>query len=307
MNIIETLSGPLIGALIGYGTNYIAVKMLFRPLHPIKIGKYTLPFTPGIIPKGKDRIALALGSAVGGTLFTKEDIETTLLAEDTKKAIVDDLMNGIRQLSKSENTIKQVSGSYLSDQDYESMKMNMESFISNKLLDGMEKLHLGSLIAEEGGKAIKEKTQGTMFAMFVNDKLIASIADPIGEKVNEYIMGEGKEKIESLISKEIEDLEQKSVHEILEDLSNNKATQLSINRETVRGIIEKVYMDIIHDKAELFIKQIDIAKVVEDKVKAMDVMELEELVLSVMKKELNDIVSLGAIIGFTIGLLNLLF
>ena len=37
----------------------------------------------------------------------------------------------------------------------------------------------------------------------------------------------------------------------------------------------------------------------------MDVMELENMVLSVMKKELNTIVNLGALIGFVIGILNI--
>ena len=67
---LAMLAGPVIGAGIGYFTNYIAVKMLFRPLHPVKIGNYTLPFTPGIIPKGRERLARALGNAVGNTLFT---------------------------------------------------------------------------------------------------------------------------------------------------------------------------------------------------------------------------------------------
>ena len=45
MTILEIIAGPAIGAVIGYCTNYIAVKMLFRPLKPIKIGNRTLPFT----------------------------------------------------------------------------------------------------------------------------------------------------------------------------------------------------------------------------------------------------------------------
>ena len=61
MSVIEILAGPVIGGVIGYFTNYIAVKMLFRPLKPVKIGGRTLPFTPGIIPKGKPRLAKALG------------------------------------------------------------------------------------------------------------------------------------------------------------------------------------------------------------------------------------------------------
>ena len=65
MNILHYLSGPAIGAVIGYFTNYIAVKMLFRPLKEVKIGRFTLPFTPGMIPKRKDALACAVGKAVG--------------------------------------------------------------------------------------------------------------------------------------------------------------------------------------------------------------------------------------------------
>jgi len=38
----------------------------------------------------------------------------------------------------------------------------------------------------------------------------------------------------------------------------------------------------------------------------MDVREFEQLVLSVMKKELQAVVNLGALIGFVIGLINLI-
>ena len=46
--------------------------------------------------------------------------------------------------------------------------------------------------------------------------------------------------------------------------------------------------------------------VVEEKINAMDVRELESLILSVMKHELGMVVNLGALIGFVLGLLNLL-
>ena len=50
---LTIIAGPLIGAVIGYFTNYLAVKMLFRPRREIKIGSKTLPFTPGVIPERK--------------------------------------------------------------------------------------------------------------------------------------------------------------------------------------------------------------------------------------------------------------
>ena len=44
---------------------------------------------------------------------------------------------------------------------------------------------------------------------------------------------------------------------------------------------------------------------VEEKINAMPIDELERLIYDVMKKELNAIINLGALIGFILGLLNL--
>ena len=52
---LQNLSGPIIGAIIGYCTNYIAVKMLFYPRNEVKVCGHKVPFTPGAIPKGKPR------------------------------------------------------------------------------------------------------------------------------------------------------------------------------------------------------------------------------------------------------------
>ena len=77
----------MIGAVIGYFTNYIAVKMLFRPLKPVRLGKFTLPFTPGIIPR-KDKLAEAIGNAVGHNLFTKQDMQNLFQEEKIRNSIL---------------------------------------------------------------------------------------------------------------------------------------------------------------------------------------------------------------------------
>ena len=64
MEILRIISGPLIGAAIGYFTNFIAIKMMFYPRREIKIRGHVLPFTPGAIPKGKARLAKAAGKIV---------------------------------------------------------------------------------------------------------------------------------------------------------------------------------------------------------------------------------------------------
>ena len=86
---LTIIAGPLIGAVIGYFTNYLAVKMLFRPRREIKIGSKTLPFTPGVIPKGKPRLARVIGRTVADTLVTGEDIRKSLLSDSMQEAVAD--------------------------------------------------------------------------------------------------------------------------------------------------------------------------------------------------------------------------
>ena len=78
------LAGPFIGAIIGYITNYIAVKMLFRPYEAKYVFGKRVPLTPGIVPKSKDRVARAIASAVMGNLLTPEDLEKNLLKAELK-------------------------------------------------------------------------------------------------------------------------------------------------------------------------------------------------------------------------------
>lgn len=60
------------GSVIGYITNWLAIKMLFRPHTEKRIFGIKIPFTPGLIPKEKDRIAKSVGDAIGTHLLTSE-------------------------------------------------------------------------------------------------------------------------------------------------------------------------------------------------------------------------------------------
>jgi uncharacterized membrane protein YheB (UPF0754 family) len=72
------LMPPLLGALIGYVTNYIAIRMLFRPLRPWRLFGIRLPLTPGIIPAKRGELAQRMGEMVGSHLLTADDIRQTL-------------------------------------------------------------------------------------------------------------------------------------------------------------------------------------------------------------------------------------
>ena len=79
---LEFLIGPLVGGLIGYITNGIAIKMLFRPLRPLYLFGKRVPFTQGIIPKERDRIAHSVGEVVARELINQETLKENLLSQE---------------------------------------------------------------------------------------------------------------------------------------------------------------------------------------------------------------------------------
>ena len=297
MTILEIIAGPAIGAVIGYCTNYIAVKMLFRPLKPVKIGNKTLPFTPGIIPKGQGRIARALGQAVGEHLLTKEDFKKMLLSEDIKNAVVDAVLQKIEKLKDTEASLEEFLSQYTGQEEYDLMRDKLEDYITEKITEGVENLDIGAIIVEEGTKEIKEKFKGGMLSMFLNDDLIQSVATPIGNKVDEYIKENGEEKIRPAVVAQMAAAENKSVAQWVEIFP--------VSDKKFRQIIENIYVKFVNEKAEELAEKFHVAEIVEEKINAMDVLELENLLLGIMKKELNAVVSLGAVIGFILGLLNI--
>lgn len=299
MNVIEILAGPVIGAVIGYFTNYIAVKMLFRPLKPVKIEGKTLPFTPGIIPKGKARLAKALGKAVGERLLTGEDIQKMLLSREMKDTVLDAVVKGIQEVQHSQDSLEDFLEQYMTSEDYEAMRGRLEEFITEKISQGLENLDVGKIIAEEGAKEIKEKFQGTMVSMFLKEDLIKSIAEPIGDKVGEYIRENGRDKIRPIVVGEIAAAESRPICQWFESIP--------LGEEKIRQLTEKIYIRLAEKKAGELSEKFHVDQIVEEKVNQMDVLEVEEVLLGIMKKELNAVVNLGAVIGFVIGLLNLLF
>ena len=56
----NVILAPVVGGIIGYITNDLAIKMLFHPYKPIYIGKFRVPFTPGLIPSQKNGLQKGL-------------------------------------------------------------------------------------------------------------------------------------------------------------------------------------------------------------------------------------------------------
>jgi hypothetical protein len=78
---------PIVGAGIGLFTNWLAIKMLFRPLAERRLFGLRVPFTPGILPRERQRIASSLGDTVAIDLLDEKTIATRLRSPAFKDAI----------------------------------------------------------------------------------------------------------------------------------------------------------------------------------------------------------------------------
>ena len=72
------LGPPFIGAFIGYLTNKVAIRMLFRPLKAWRILGIRVPMTPGVIPSKRHEFAMNMGEMVGEHLLTSTEIGKAL-------------------------------------------------------------------------------------------------------------------------------------------------------------------------------------------------------------------------------------
>lgn len=78
-NIMRLVLMVVIGGLIGYLTNRIAIKMLFRPVNPVKILFFTIQ---GVFPKRKDQMAISLADTIETELLSKDVIMDKILNEE---------------------------------------------------------------------------------------------------------------------------------------------------------------------------------------------------------------------------------
>lgn len=194
INVIKIALLAIIGSLIGWITNKIAIKLIFRPLNPVKIPIIGITLQ-GVIPKRKGEIAESIGQTVEKELIQAEDV--------------------------------------------------LDSLITDEKID----LSLA---------ALKEK-----------------IAEIVEEKMSRFIV-----------------------------LSNFNKTIINY----VNGVIDEegktYFKEMIHKISSQTANEVNISKIVEDRINSYDLSKIENIIMEVTKKELGYIEFLGAVLGLFIGIMQ---
>ncbi|MFD2370007.1 DUF445 domain-containing protein [Brevibacillus sp. GCM10020057] len=108
MNVWMFLLNVAVGSAIGGVTNELAIRMLFRPLKPWYIGRWRVPFTPGLIPGRRDDIAIQMGRLVEEHLLTTEGVKRALTQSGLEQQLAEWIDRVAREWMTDEQCVREV-------------------------------------------------------------------------------------------------------------------------------------------------------------------------------------------------------
>lgn len=129
-SVIKILILATIGGVIGYITNVIAIKLIFRPIIPIKIPIINKEII-GLIPKRKTEIATNIGTIIQEEFLSLDEILDNIVTEDDKQSVVEYIRVKLKliineKLSLAPSSIKRIIQEYIYDFIEEEIKHSID-------------------------------------------------------------------------------------------------------------------------------------------------------------------------------------
>lgn len=262
----------IVGAIIGYITNWFAIKMLFRPHYEKRFLGVHVPFTPGLIPKEKARIARSVGETVGAYLLSPEIIMDSISNGENNHKIKRWLEYKINNLKESDKTLKDFTKNLSEEQFgdfFSTIEKSITDFIYSEIKDQSSKNEtieavskqkvLGEIVPDSIIVSIKEYIEG-------NDENIVNGLREIFE--TPYIKTRLKESITEAVSQNVSRLITRfvSVELITEKIFNaieNYIHNPNINKNiaiimttSIDKLLEKeISTETLYDYISLFTKK----------------------------------------------------
>lgn len=273
--MVDFLVTVTIGTIIGYFTNWLAIKMLFRPYREKKLFGIRLPFTPGIIPKNRYQLSTKVGESVGQHLLTPEILRESIESIgvlDKIDSLIDENIDNIKNNDKSvdfylELIFKENKNEYVRNlSDYvlknanelildEKFQNNIAGLINKAVYEFIKQKKIGDFsnsILDNSKKYIedfkKDYINTDNFREFLNnysDKLISDIVDK-DYLLKDIISEEKSDKIKTLIF----DNSPKIASVIEKFLSENPEVEYKI-----KLLIEKILDDNFGKLISMFISE----------------------------------------------------
>ena len=232
--------GALIGAVIGYITNWLAIKMLFRPREAKYIFGMKLPFTPGLIPKEKSRIANKVGETVGTHLLNSDSLSKALKDDKIKAKFNEVAKEKINQVINSNSTLEDSLKNTLGE-NYYALKENMINNIAKTILESIKEEEFKNKVKFYIVDSIKEglnKKPEKIIDFINSNKFRAVIINTLEEEKTRDIIGKALLKEVKTLGKEdltIEEVIPENIKPYIEEyVKSQKDTLVDIIKNLLR-------------------------------------------------------------------------
>ncbi len=190
--VLPWILPPILGAIIGYVTNRIAIKMLFRPLNPKRILGVRVPLTPGVIPRNRFDLARTIGRMVSEQLLSanalREQLESPEFQGSLKRWI------GERRRSLMERPLAiRPTGSGIDSNGHPAFPDELLEELLAAFLQSPQCVRMVQSLAEQvtdgvGGKRISDITSAGQLADFVHGKVLPALGnEELGNTASEFV------------------------------------------------------------------------------------------------------------------------
>ncbi|HEY8348322.1 MAG TPA: DUF445 family protein [Clostridiales bacterium] len=293
---IQIITAPVVGGLIGLITNGLAIRMMFRPLKPIYIGRFRLPFTPGLIPKERERLAKSIGEVISRELINKDTLKTTLLSGSMKEQFSAKLDEIIDKYRNSGDTVGSIAEKFFEKEKMQEKLDNAKDVLAQTITKRAIEQDIGRTIVDYAYDEIMSKTKPILKS--ITASALNSMKKPFANRINDLIASRSKPLIEKFLDGEADELINMPLKDII--------TKYQDRLPEVKEYLWNVYTDIITKKLEGVLDTVGIAEVVSNKINDFELLELENLVTTLMRKELNALIWLGGLLGLIMGFVNVI-
>jgi len=299
---------PIAGAIIGFVTNVIAIRMLFRPLKEVRIFGVRLPFTPGILPRQRKNLAVSIGSMVERELLTPEILRERLSRDDVKdkikqaislftEGILEKTPKGLSSgsadflLEKAPSALEKVypvfTAAVMEFVNRKDIRLGLESkgrILLQNIIAQLNSLQRFILTAGQYDQTLQEKMPKII------DDLTATLDKFLKDKnVKESILNAASGTIGRMINED-----EKKINALLNISEEEKNKLDDFIAEKLTGAVD--------GKIEYILSSIDIKSLVSDRIDSLDMIRVERIILDVMSNQLKYVELFGGVLGFLLGL-----
>jgi uncharacterized membrane protein YheB (UPF0754 family) len=289
---------PVVGALIGYVTNAVAIKMLFRPLKELRLFGIRLPFTPGILPRERHKLADSIGRMVEHELLTPEVLKERLARAEVRGNIGNALGGYTAQmLDRPLSAWLEGSGDFPLS---ELLKDFFNSYVFDYFLEELFKnLIMGTPPKPESNDSLSQKLKagfrefGGLFIPAASGLLKNGIAKEM-KKQSDGTISAFRRALKSVIER----YPGMTTREFLSICTGNK--------EKADSFLALKAVEAMDENMDAALSSVNIKVIVSDRINSLDMLRVEKIILDVMAGQLKWINFFGAILGALIGFLEVL-